>query len=257
MRAFSLVELSIVLVILGLLTGGVLTGQSLIRAAELRAVTAEFDRYHSAIHIFRNRYMAYPGDMQNAVQFWNRQVNASWCFPVSGATVTLPGTCNGNDDGRLNDAGGASQSAEKFQFWRQLALAGLIEGDYTGITGTGGASHAVRGTNVPQSRVGNAGWEIAWIGETAGGTNFFAGIYNNRLQIGAERLNSGLWDAFLSPEEAWSIDMKSDDGKPGRGRVLVGFREACTNSTGPADLDADYHFTSTGRICSLYFINLF
>lgn len=44
-HGFSLVELSIVLVILGLLVGGVLTGQSLIRAAELRSVSTEFQKY--------------------------------------------------------------------------------------------------------------------------------------------------------------------------------------------------------------------
>ena len=47
-QGFSLVELSIVLVILGLLTGGILAGQSLIRAAELRAVTTEYQRYTAA-----------------------------------------------------------------------------------------------------------------------------------------------------------------------------------------------------------------
>lgn len=68
-NAFSLVELSIVLVILGLLTGGILAGQSLIRAAELRAVSTEYNRHFTAIQSFRNRYMALPGDMNNATRF--------------------------------------------------------------------------------------------------------------------------------------------------------------------------------------------
>jgi len=68
--AFSLVELSIVLVILGLLTGGVLTGQNLIRAAELRAVTTEFNAYQTAANTFKDKYFAIPGDMTNATDFW-------------------------------------------------------------------------------------------------------------------------------------------------------------------------------------------
>ncbi|MGB1540395.1 MAG: prepilin-type N-terminal cleavage/methylation domain-containing protein, partial [Rickettsiales bacterium] len=63
---FSLVELSIVLVILGLLTGGILGGQSLIRAAELRSVSKEYEKYQTAINIFKDKYFALPGDFNNA-----------------------------------------------------------------------------------------------------------------------------------------------------------------------------------------------
>lgn len=69
---FSLVELSIVLVILGLLTGGVLGGRALIRAAELRAITQEKEAFVTAVNTFRAKYNALPGDMRNATQFWGR-----------------------------------------------------------------------------------------------------------------------------------------------------------------------------------------
>ena len=69
-HAFSLVELSIVLVILGLLVGGVLSGQSLIRAAQLRSVTTQFANYRAAVFTFRDKYFALPGDMANASAFW-------------------------------------------------------------------------------------------------------------------------------------------------------------------------------------------
>ena len=81
-QGFSLVELSIVLVILGLLTGGILTGQSLIRAAELRSVTTEFQKYQTAMMTFRDRYMALPGDMRNATAFLGSF--ARNCFNVVG-----------------------------------------------------------------------------------------------------------------------------------------------------------------------------
>ena len=63
-RGFTLVELSIVLVILGLLVGGVLSGQSLIRAAELRAVSTEHSKFVTAMNSFRDKYFAAPGDMK-------------------------------------------------------------------------------------------------------------------------------------------------------------------------------------------------
>ena len=68
--AFTLVELSIVLVIIGLLVGGVLSGKSLIRASELRAVASEFSYYKIAIGNFKDKYSALPGDMRNAVTYW-------------------------------------------------------------------------------------------------------------------------------------------------------------------------------------------
>ena len=65
-QGFTLVELSIVLVILGLLVGGVLTGQSLIRAAELRTVSTQYATFSTAVNTFRDKYFTIPGDMTNA-----------------------------------------------------------------------------------------------------------------------------------------------------------------------------------------------
>ena len=76
-KGFSLVELSIVLVILGLLVGGVLSGQSLIRAAELRAATQEYQRYYTATQTFRDKYFAIPGDFNNAQAFWDSRPRAA------------------------------------------------------------------------------------------------------------------------------------------------------------------------------------
>lgn len=87
-HGFSLVELSIVLVILGLLTGGILAGQSLIRAAELRSVSTEQSRWVTAANSFRDKYFALPGDFRDATKFWNLQVSGSGCTSSSGvATV--------------------------------------------------------------------------------------------------------------------------------------------------------------------------
>ncbi len=152
-QAFSLVELSIVLVILGLLTGGILAGQSLIRAAEVRSVGTDYNRYVAATQTFRDKYMAIPGDMNNATRFWTRQVNASHCVTNSAAAVSTPGTCDGNGDGNVYGwSPNASESGESFQFWRQLALAGLVEGSYTGLAGSGGVAHHTIGTNARLQR---------------------------------------------------------------------------------------------------------
>src|ERR1700712_5143764 len=97
-HGFSLVELSIVLVILGLLVGGVLSGQSLIRAAELRSVTTEYQRYTTAVGTFRDKYFALPGDMNNAASFgWKDGAGSSVANGDGNGQVNSTGTANTNE----------------------------------------------------------------------------------------------------------------------------------------------------------------
>ena len=257
--AFSLVELSIVLVILGLLTGGILGGQSLIRAAELRAVTTEYNRYVAAVNTFKDKYFAIPGDMSNATQFWGRLNTDTTCVTNSSSAVSATGTCDGDGNGLMFDASGAGKSGERFQFWRQLALAGLIEGSYTGLAGPA-SWFSVTGTNEPKSRLSNAGW-FDWYGSVvAAGVadhTVYAGDYGNLLLIG---LN------VLKPEEAWNIDTKMDDGKPGTGKIWA--REGglftspatsaqCTTSTSNTDYAGNYNLSNSSINCGLYFPKVF
>ena len=157
-NGFSLLELSIVLVIIGLLAGGVMTGQSLIRAAELRAVITEYQRYVTAMQAFRDKYMALPGDMKTATAFWGDD-NTN-CADAAVANGT-PGTCNGDGNGNVDYNTAVSSTSETYQLWKQLALAGLLEGNFTGLSGptlTGGyALNTIIGTNIPASKLSNAG----------------------------------------------------------------------------------------------------
>lgn len=255
---FSLVELSIVLVILGLLVGGVLTGQSLIRAAELRSVTTEYGKYSTAIRAFKDKYFALPGDMTNAIAFWGP---APDCAETATTAGTGTQTCNG--DGNNNIYAGK----EGFRFWQHLANAGLIEGSYTGISGpNSGYWDTIIGTNVPASRIGNVGWSsvsivygdnwyFPWIDSTV-----VAGAYAykiNQLQMGKK--NTVLWTygAFLKPEELWNIDTKMDDGKPGVGIVVASGWGSCTdaaNASVAASGTANYRVTSSSIACAIIFM---
>lgn len=163
---FSLVELSIVLVILGLLVGGILAGQSLIRAAELRSVSTEYARITTSLHAFRDRYFAIPGDFREATRFWQRMTTTG-CTSNSSAALNASGACDGDGNGMLNNGTAVSAPSEPYQLWRHLALAGLIEGSFTGTSGPSGNHHGVIGTNVPASKIGGAGWSwynlpLAW-----------------------------------------------------------------------------------------------
>ncbi|PZP87239.1 MAG: hypothetical protein DI582_00260 [Azospirillum brasilense] len=256
---FSLVELSIVLVILGLLTGGILGGQALIRAAELRAVPTELSRYQTASQTFRDKYFAMPGDMANATSFWGK--DAAACNGHTGSAGT-PGTCNGDGNGRLSyAAGGSGATGEYYQFWKQLALAGLIEGTYTGIAGpngggTGGIDHVV-GTNAPASKLATAGWSVIYdpTGSSMYNGTMYPMDYGNAFQIGAQAATTYPHNTIIKPEEAWNIDTKMDDGVPNQGKVVAWYHSAypCTTATAPTDTNVSYNLSNGTKQCSFLF----
>jgi prepilin-type N-terminal cleavage/methylation domain-containing protein len=238
-QAFSLVELSIVLVILGLLTGGILTGQSLIRAAELRSVTTQFNEFITASYIFKNKYFAIAGDMTNATAFWGVTTN------------------NGDGDGRIEDDNGAA-TPENFLAWQHLALAGLIGGQYTGQVGGGGTYDAIAGQNTPSAKLSNAGWSIDFWDASSGyfGTEAYWVNYGNAMFFGAKQPNDGYWAPILTPEEAWNIDKKIDDGKPAKGRIhAYWWDDACSaaddGSNDGDDFESSYRLSDKSMQCSL------
>ena len=252
---FSLVELSIVLVILGLLVGGVLAGQSLIRAAQIRAVITELNRYSTAAKSFKDKYFAIPGDMANATAFWGKD-NTN-CSGNTGTAAT-PGTCNGDGDGVLVYAyGGANTTGEYYQFWKQLALAGLIEGTYTGLSGPGSSIHFVAGVNSPASRIPNATWSTIYRTPAYNAYEIgFDGDFGNALEIGTSVPGSYGHNPILKPEEAWNIDTKLDDGKPGTGAVRALEQSGswnCTTAANTTDYTATYQLTNSNTACAMSF----
>lgn len=269
--AFSLVELSIVLVILGLLTGGILGGQALIRAAELRAVSADVSRYTSAIQAFRDKYMALPGDMPNAVKFWGAQaggtadgVDATCTALDSTSPATGPATCNGNGNGQIGVYFTLinNSNVEPLRAWQHLANAGLIEGQYTGV-GNVVSPALTAGANAPASRIRPGVFTLVFFGQTPNASWLYPSAYGHVLNFGnpanASYHHMG-YGAILRTEEAWNIDTKMDDGKPALGSVMTGLAgntrgvsdsAACADNANPSS--ANYALATTGTQCGLIF----
>ncbi len=256
-HGFSLVELSIVLVILGLLAGGIITGQSLIRAAGIRSVTNDLQRYSTAIYTFRDKYSALPGDMTNATKFWTARGgdgtgNDAGCINASSSSTKA--TCNGNGDGIVE--GAAVLFCERFLAWQHLANAGLIAGSFTGVDGAAthgdgaDANFVKHGVNVPQGRAtSSAYFEIGIRPATSGDTNWFDQP-NQSTHMGAQGNK-------LTSEEAWSIDKKLDDGNPVTGRIYSVKKGStwASNCTTTNDSTAQYNILSGVGVtnCPLYY----
>src|SRR5215216_4335266 len=109
-RGFTLIEIAIVLVIIGLLLGGVLKGQELITGARVRNLIQQQDGVKAAYFGFLDRYRALPGDYADA------QTN------ISGTTG------KGNGNGQIE--GGTTAPIESILAWEHLAKAGFINGSY-------------------------------------------------------------------------------------------------------------------------------
>lgn len=216
--AFSLVELSIVLVILGLLVGGVLAGQSLIKAAQLRSISTEYNRYRTATMSFRDKYFALPGDMPNATTFWGKDNSGIGMSCNSDpANAGSPGTCSGDGDGNVGGQVSSNLRSESFRFWQHLSLAGQLEGSYSG-TYTG---PIIPGANVGATKF-SGGNTPGWSPMSAAISWWVYGVKTNFFLLTSYDTSGTYWGTPLSPEDAWNIDTKLDDGKPDMGAVMGG-----------------------------------
>ncbi len=68
-RGYTLIEMSIVLVIIGLIVGGILVGQNLIHSAKIRYTVSQYERFNTATNTFIGKYNCLPGDCANATTF--------------------------------------------------------------------------------------------------------------------------------------------------------------------------------------------
>lgn len=234
---FTLLEMSIVLVIIGLLAASILVGQTLIRQAKINSAMSDAQHYISAVNQFRDKYGSLPGDMGNATTYWG--TNAGGCPPANGYAVYGSATCNG--DGNSQIASGNLSTAvnynEAFLFWQHLADAGLIQGTYTGASGgplgNAQAYWYIFGLNAPESRLSSMGFGIQYAGVQNGASIYYAGNYGHVFQLGRLPGNFGGEPAgpVLYAAEAASFDMKYDDGLPGTGNVRIfSFLSSCASS---------------------------
>lgn len=259
--AFSLMELSIVLVIIGLLTGGVLTGQSLIHSSELNSLAKDKQAYLSAINTFVERYKGLPGDISNATDIWGAAAASNALCAALDSTSPSIGTetCNGNGNLLIAPITVAGETYEKHHTWQQLVNAGLIPGHFTGVPGAGGVGHVVPGENSPETALNGGGWSLLYIGTRESDAAMFDGTYGHVLIAGGESTTSNTTLAFISAEDALGVDNKIDDGKPARGDIVTLYSAGatCHDASAVTDLDAAYNATSSGVACSLVFRNLF
>jgi prepilin-type N-terminal cleavage/methylation domain-containing protein len=215
---FTLVELAVVMIIIGLLIGGVLKGQELINNAQITSTVAQVKGMDAATSTFRDMYSGLPGDLLNA-------------------TTRLPdctaGACSaaaGNGDGRLSTAPGAAPGVEAQGYFVQLAKADVLTGINAGALGT---ACGAWGQCFPAAKI-TGGFMIGYTGGGALLTSQVGGtanaVRNGHYLTLSNAPNLAMpATGSITANQASRIDSKVDDGNPNTGSVLSGGATACIN----------------------------
>jgi prepilin-type N-terminal cleavage/methylation domain-containing protein len=202
---FTLIELAIVLVIIGLLLGGVLKGQELINSAKVKNLANDFRTIPVYIYGYQDKFKALPGDDKAAQAH------------LGDLTVK-----QGNGDGALGgnwfDAS-ADNASEAYQFWRHVRLANLAPGvtditnpDWRPTNADGNPIGIMAGTNVAASSAMKDGAGNAIKGSYVICSQGVLGKYVIQLDVTMDDGNSSTGSMLASKTNAPALGLNADTG---------------------------------------------
>ncbi|MDA0967671.1 MAG: prepilin-type N-terminal cleavage/methylation domain-containing protein [Proteobacteria bacterium] len=207
-NGFTLIELSIVIVIIGLIVAGVVGGQSLVEQAKLRNIVSDFNKFSIATSAFKIEYGENAGDLSKAEQYFG----TTDCPNFVGVGYTC--RCNGNGNKRVGPESITGEVHERMRFWQHLALASVLEGNFDGgcdyrYTGT----EAI-GRTIPAGSFPATAYTIMDRNNT-NGTDIHLGKRHVEASSFVTIYNAG----FINAPTAQSLDSKIDDGIANTGKV--------------------------------------
>ncbi len=210
-RGFTLVEIAIVLVIIGLLLGGILKGQEMIVQAKIKNAISELSGASAAYYGYRDRYRAIPGDDPNAATRWTTP---------SPATA---GNNNGVVEAKYNEDCGTPGTKESCHWWDQLRRAGFISGSgyqqpLNAFTGKIGVQTGDASGSTPGAALGG-----------------LTGLI--------------ICSAGLSDKVAIALDSQMDDGRSAAGTVRAQFQTTLNPDIGTAASDYQETGTNSYTVC--------
>lgn len=214
---FTLIEMSIVLAIIGLIVGGILKGQEVVNNARLKTQVAQIDAVKSAIFTFQDEYSFYPGD-----------------FPSGSVTLGTVAGCDGDGNGVIGTTGSTNGLGDSVDVsagatevpcvWVHLSAANLLSNIQLGTSipiNTKTASTPSLATDgVYPAKMPN---DFLWVatftsnGVTAPMIRIQGAVTGTVATAGA---NAASTEALREPDAA-GIDKKYDDGLPATGSILA------------------------------------
>jgi prepilin-type N-terminal cleavage/methylation domain-containing protein len=205
--AFSLIELSIVLIIIGLLIAGITGGASLIKSSELRSIMSEARSYAVSVNSFFTQYDRYPGDSDIAV----------------GGNSKNVGDRDNTIEYLTNTTAGVSEGLDA---WNDLKDIGAIDLSLTledAQVGSSGSTKTsvplmVPVTNIPGSKIKGAGWAFDYA-DNQNVVVITGTTTDSKSTLVGPTLSTRAATGIITPGDALSIDSKIDDGKSNSGTV--------------------------------------
>ena len=207
---FTLVEIAIVLVIIGLLLGGILKGQELINSAKVKNLANDFRVIPTYIYGYQDKFKSLPGDDSAAATHINGATNA-----------TTPGAPNTVGNGVIAGSPlSATQTDESYLFWQHVRLANLAAGP------TAAADPDYRPKNAVGGFIGIA--SLVNAGGLANAVITAPTAMNGTYQICSE----GILGKF-----AKQLDVQMDDGNTQTGSMRASLMTAQTTAIATASID--------------------
>ncbi len=187
-NAITILELSIVLVIISLIVTVTIAGQSLVRASEIKTMIGKVNNLKSAMGQFKNMYNKLPGDIDNATNFWQD-------------------TINGNGNGKIEEDNNETMIA-----LQHLKLAGVIKGTFSNTNN----KFYENDKNIMKLDLKNSSLYIRCCSKTDYQRNL---DFLNHIAVFSIASDSKTRQGALTPIEAFELDKKIDDGNPDTGFV--------------------------------------
>ena len=172
-NGFTLIELSISLVIIGIIVAAIASGSVIIKQATIRSVVSDVRAISTAINSFKVQYGTLPGDLSNAQTYW----------PVVASTPTA-NLANGNGNGYID-------GTENNNVFQMLSLAGLIQ--YT----------IANSAYYPSKYSNSANYQISNVGSVYGS----AGLGD---VLNLANYSSSSYYGAVKPQDAYDIDNKME-----------------------------------------------
>jgi prepilin-type N-terminal cleavage/methylation domain-containing protein len=255
---FTLLEMSVVLVIIGLIVGSIIVGKNMVQAATVRAQVSQIAKFTSSVNAFKVKFNALPGDMGPATASQNGFTVGTNCDGVAAGRR--------NGDGMLDNYSSAvplgQAGGETLLFWQDLssnAAGSLIPGQFpnngAAANGCTGQAAALTGTPGTTSYIGDYLPKAAivpgafiYVYENSG-YNWYGISTITNIQVGGSVQSS----PTIPVMQAYAVDAKIDDGLPTSGTVQAVYisgnitAAVTASANAPADSATTCYNTTTNQ----------